>query len=92
MEVVERQTQPGYLPPFLTHRGTQQLEREPHPMGSRVPTAASHHWPLPGADGGQGVGAPGPGEVRHRRHRFLLQSLQGEDVVMMMVIHSIYTC
>lgn len=51
-------------------------------MGSSVPTAAPDHGPLPGADRGQGLGAAGPGEVRHRRHRVLLQSLQGEDVPM----------
>lgn len=49
-------------------------------MGSSVPTAAPDHGPLPGADRGQGVGAAGPGEVRHCRHRFLLQSVEGEDV------------
>lgn len=49
-------------------------------MGSSVPTAAPDHGPLPGADRGQGVGAAGPGEVRHCRHRFLLQSIEGEDV------------
>lgn len=49
-------------------------------MGSGVPTAAPDHGPLPGADRGQGVGAAGPGEVRHCRHRFLLQSVEGEDV------------
>lgn len=49
-------------------------------MGSGVPTAAPDHGPLPGTDRGQGVGAAGPGEVRHCRHRFLLQSVEGEDV------------
>lgn len=51
-------------------------------MGSSVPTAPPDHGPLPGADRGQGVGAAGPGEVRHCRHRFLLQSVQGEDACM----------
>lgn len=64
---------------FHSWRDLEQLEWEPHPLEPAFSTAAPDHRSLPGPDRGQGVGATGPGEVRHYRHSLLLQSLQGKD-------------
>lgn len=55
-----------------------QLEQQPHPLGSGLPTAALVHWPLPGLDWGPWAGAAGQGAVRHLSHRLLLQALEGQ--------------
>lgn len=55
-----------------------QLEQQPHPLGSGLPTAPSVHWPLPGLDWGPRAGAAGQGALWHLGHRLLLQALQGQ--------------
>lgn len=55
-----------------------QLEQQPHPLGSGLPTAPPVHRPLPGLDWGPRAGAAGQGALWHLGHRLLLQALQGQ--------------